>query len=73
MPIVFDDVFLFSVVFFYLFYELYIILQFDDKKRRNGYRAEEGGQDPGAEIVVSGSFDVFSLIILKKTSKKAIE
>ena len=74
MPIVFGDVFLFSVVFFfYLFYELYIILQFDDKKRRNRYRAEEGGQDPGAEIVVSGNFDVFSLIILKKKLTKTIE
>ena len=72
MPIVFGDVFLFSVVFFpYLFYELYIILQFNDKKRRNRYRVEEGGQDPGAEIVVSGNF-VFSLIIFKKNQQKQL-
>ena len=58
MPIVFGDVFLFS--FFSIFiYESYIILQFDDKKRRNRYRAEEDGQDPGAKIVVSANFDVF--------------
>ena len=50
----------FCFLFFSIFiYESYIILQFDDKKRRNRYRAEEDGQDPGAEIVVSGNFDVF--------------
>ena len=62
--------FCFLLFFFSIFiYESYIILQFDDKKRRNRYRVEEGGQDPGAEIVVSGNFDVFSLIIFKKTNK----
>ena len=50
----------FCFLFFFIFiYESYIILQFDDKKRRNRYRAEEDGHDPGAEIVVSGNFDVF--------------
>ena len=48
-------------------------MQFDDKKRRNRYRAEEDGQDPGAEIVVSGNFDVFSLIIFLKKPPKTIE
>ena len=47
-------------------------MQFDDKKRRNRYRAEEGGQDPGAEIVGGGNFDVSSLIILKKLTKKQL-
>ena len=35
MPIVFGDLFLFSVFVFFLFDELYITLQFDNKKRRN--------------------------------------
>ena len=35
MPIVFGDLFLFCFVFFFLFDDLYITLQFDDMKRRN--------------------------------------
>ena len=62
MPIVLGDVFLFSVVFLFSIYFMSYIL-FCSSKRRNRYRAEEGGQDPGAEIVVSGNFDIFSLII----------